>query len=264
MHRKGPAGESAGPIVDAQGHDLRGTMTATSNAAPTNWQREVETPPVQRPSLGSGHWALGRALTVLLTGSAGVSGLKAMLDLYGVVLINGWRADPSSIVVSDGRHFDALTQLFAILSLLLLIVTGIATMTWLYQAYGSREADRALLRYRRWWTIGGWLIPIASLVRPFQLMRDLYRATSGAQPQELSEPGVKDPSRFRWWWACWLISNLLSNITFRLLLGNPGLGPLQTALSLDVFSQVLQIAAAVLFMGVLNSITRNLRRRARA
>jgi hypothetical protein len=60
-------------------------MTATSNAAPTNWQRAVEPPSVQRPCLGSGHWALGHALNVLLAGSAGVSVLKAMLDLYGVV-----------------------------------------------------------------------------------------------------------------------------------------------------------------------------------
>jgi hypothetical protein len=241
-------------------------MSATSKAAPSNWQREVARATSQRPSLSSAHWALGRALTVLLAGCAGVSGLKVLLDLYGVLLVNSWKADPSNILASDAQHFDALTRAFALLGLLVLMATGICTMTWLFQAYGSREADPALLPYQRWWTIGAWLIPVVCLVRPFQLLRDLYRATTSTHPQEqeLPEPGVKDPSRFGWWWACFVIGNLLSNITASLIVGQTDLGSPQVALSLDLITQLILIAAAVLFIGVLSSITANLRSRATA
>jgi hypothetical protein len=239
-------------------------MSATSNAATSNWQREAEPAPTPRPALRSGHWALGRALTVLLAGCAGVSGLKVLLDLYGVLLVSRWRADPSNFIASDGRHFDALTSVFALLGLLVLIPTGICTMTWLFQAYGSREADPALLPYRRWWTIGGWLIPFICLVRPFQLMGDLYRATAGAPPQEPPVPRAPAPSPLRWWWVCFVIGNVLSNLSARLMVGLTDFGSQQLSLGLDLVSQLFLIAAAVLFIAVLGLITTNLRRRASA
>jgi hypothetical protein len=91
-----------------------------------------------------------------------------------------------------------------------------------------------------------------------------YRATTGAQPPELAGPRVKEPSRFRWWWACFLIGNLLWNIAARLIVGQSSFGSRQSALSLDLVAQVVLIAAVVSFIGVLSSITRNLRRRASA
>jgi hypothetical protein len=234
-------------------------MSLTPAAAPLPWQRERD-PADQRPPLGSGHRTLGGALIFLLAGCVGVSVLKVMLDLYGITLFSRWTADPSSIVVADGEAFDLLDLGLVGLELLLLLATAIATMTWLYQAYGSREADPALLPHARWWTIGGWLIPVISLVRPFQLMRNLYRATASAEPPEQPAASVRYPARFRW--ACWLVGNLLTSIAVRLAPDDPDFGELRTAVSLDLVIEMIMIAAAVLFVAVLRSITSNLWRRA--
>jgi hypothetical protein len=53
---------------------------------------------------------LGRALTVLLAGCAGVSGLKVLLDLYGVLLVNSWKADPSNILASAWIHHGSSSR----------------------------------------------------------------------------------------------------------------------------------------------------------
>ena len=235
-------------------------MRLTSDDASTPGQCESH-PADQRPPLGSGHRTLGRALTVLLAGCVGVSVLKVMLDLYGITLFSRWEANPANIVVTESESFDLWYLGLVGLGLFLMLVTGVATMTWLYQAYGSREADPALLPHARWWTIGGWLIPIIWLVRPFELMRNLYRATAGERPQEQPAARVKYPVRFRWWWACWLVGNLLSYIALSLAPDDPDFGELRTAVSLDLVIEVIMIAAAVLFAGVLRSITTNLWRR---
>jgi hypothetical protein len=235
-------------------------MSDTTHA-PTSWQRVAENPP-RRPRLGPRHPALGRALNVLLTGCAGICVMTMMLDVYGIVRFAGWRADPSSIVLADGQHFDSVSAMLHGLWLLAVLITGACTMTWLFQAYGSREADPDLLTYKRWWVIGGWLIPFILLVRPFQVVRDLHLATR-AQPQDPYGARVRCPAHFRWWWGCLMFGNLLSNIGATLMRGRPGLGQLQAALTVDLLSQLSILAAAVLFMGVLRSITRNLWRRSR-
>jgi len=240
------------------------TMSETSNAAPTNWQREVQVPSPQRPTLGSGHRALGRALIVLLAGCVGVSALKVMLDLYGLILFNRWEADPSTIRIADGDYFDTMHLVLIGLWGLAVLATGVCTMTWLYQAYGSREADPDALTRKRWWTIGGWLIPFISLVRPFQLLRDLYGATTDPNPEMRPDRRrtLEYPRRLRWWWATFVLGNMLANVAARPVADDAGLGHLKTAVSLDMISQAILIAAAVLFIGVLSSITSNLRRRA--
>ena len=238
-------------------------MSGLTNAVPTPWAGEIYETNPRRP-LGSGHRALGRALIVLLASSAGLSVLKVMLDLYGMSLFSRWEADPESIVVADGESFDLLDAGLVGLNMLVMLATCIVTMTWLYQAYGSREADPAHLPFKRWWTIGGWLIPFICLVRPFQLIRDLHRATASAQPEGQPDASVKCPTRFRWWWACWLIGNWLSNSAFMYAKDEPSVSELRTAVSQDLVIEVIMIAAALLFIGVVRSISSNLWRRANA
>jgi Domain of unknown function (DUF4328) len=241
-------------------------MSGRSNADPIPWVGE-NCPTNQRPPLGSGHRALGHALTVLLAGCVGLGTLTVMLDLYGIRMFIRWEADPSNIVAADGLSFDLMSAGLAGLQVLLLLATGIATMTWLYQAYGSREADPALLPFERWWTIGGWLIPVIWFVRPFELVRDLYRATASTQPPDRHVANVTCPARIRWWWAFWLMGNLLSNIAFMSAMSapnNPDAGWERTAVTLNLVIAVTMIVAAVLFIGVLRSITSNLWRCANA
>jgi hypothetical protein len=221
--------------------------------------------PPRRPPLGPGHFKLGRALTILLACCIGASALGVLLDTYGIGLISTLQADPSTFADSDGAYFDTMTVVLTGLSGLLQIATGIVTMTWLYQAYGSREADPSLLPHARWWTIGGWLIPFISLVRPFQIMRDLYLATTSPPSAEKGMSPVVVPSSFPWWWACYLVGNTLTTVASRLTGGEGdggSLGELQTSVILDLAGQAVLIGAAVLFIGILRSITLNLWRKA--
>jgi hypothetical protein len=237
-------------------------MSGVTNLA-HSWQREVQ-PTVQRPSLGSRHQALGRALTLLLAGCAAISGLRVLLDLYGITLFHRWAADSSTVRLADGEYYDTMSQVHSVLFLLVYVATGIVTMTWLFQAYGSREADPELLPHPRWWTIGGWVIPFVSIVRPFQLVRDLYLATAGERPRYHPDGKVIVPGHFWWWWACYLSGGVLSYISLRLLLRQPDLGMMQAGLAVSAISQLILIVAAVLFIGVLGTIKTNLWHRAEA
>jgi hypothetical protein len=101
-------------------------------------------------------------------------------------------------------------------------------------------------------------------VRPFQLIRDLYWATVSLQPLERPDASEECPARFGFWWVCFLLGNILSNIAAQIAWNDPDAARLRTSLIVDLVAEVISIAAAVSFIGVLRSITSNLWRRANA
>jgi hypothetical protein len=232
------------------------TFSKRPETPPPGWLPEMH-PPGWRPALRPGHYRLGRALTILLACVIGVNALGVLLDAYGIGLFASLQADPSMVADSDLVSFDNMALVLAALNFLVLAPTCIVAMTWLYQAYGCREADPSLLPHARWWTIGGWLIPIMSVVRPFQILRDLYLATTSPPSSEKGASPVVVPSSFGWWWACWLLGNALAGAATRLA-DSESLGLLQTSVILDLAGQVVLIGAAVLFISIVRSITHNL------
>ena len=109
------------------------------------------------------------------------------------------------------------------LQLVLLGIAGVAFVEWLYQsrinlrAFGVRR-----LRYPRVWAVGGFLVPALNLVRPYQVVREVWQA---------SDPRTQDP--FAWsqlgtgrllpaWWAAtvvWVVLALASLLFCSGLLG---------------------------------------------
>jgi hypothetical protein len=96
---------------------------------------------------------------------------------------------------------------------LLLTLAGIAFIEWLYQsrinlrAFGVRR-----LRFPRGWALAAFLVPVLNLIRPYQVMREVWQA---------SDPRTGDP--FAWsrvptgwllplWWSAfvvWVVSTLV-------------------------------------------------------
>jgi hypothetical protein len=60
------------------------------------------------------------------------------------------------------------------------IVTGIAFLKWIYRAYKNIKGFGAEgLRFSPGWAVGYYFIPILSLIRPVQVMGEIWRASDG-------------------------------------------------------------------------------------
>jgi hypothetical protein len=59
--------------------------------------------------------------------------------------------------------------------------------------------------------VGWWLIPVANLWKPFQTVRELWKASGGDEAwwRSATWPVIG------WWWACWVVFNILYNTTIR-------------------------------------------------
>jgi Domain of unknown function (DUF4328) len=103
--------------------------------------------------------------------------------LVVTMVVDAWRI----ATAAQGADDDASTLVAA----LVFVLTGLAFIQWLYRARRNLDELGATgLRWRPSWAIGGWFIPVANLVIPLLVVREIDRADP--QPR----PG-------RWIFAAW-------------------------------------------------------------
>ena len=127
-------------------------------------------------------------------------------------------------LTADQRAFLALPVLAYFITF---VVTVVAFLLWLHRCYENLAAlgERGL-RFTPGWAVGWWFIPFANLVRPYQVMRELWRRVA---------PAGIGLALLQVWWAVWLLANFFDGLVSR-----TG-GNAETA-----FSNLGDIAAAVL------------------
>ena len=90
------------------------------------------------------------------------------------------------------------------------IVTAITFLKWIYRAYKNIQGFGAEgLRFSPGWAMGYYFIPILSLIRPVQVMSEIWRASD-------------DPRNWRQRPGSWLIASLV-DLVFALHRGHPDL-----------------------------------------
>jgi len=96
------------------------------------------------------------------------------------------------------------------------LVTAGLWLGWFRRAYLNLPALGARrLRYRPWWAVWSWLLPVFSLFRPKQLLNDIWRASDPDLPPDQADAWRKRPvaELLGWWWLAFLASVLVRSIT---------------------------------------------------
>jgi Protein kinase domain/Domain of unknown function (DUF4328) len=96
------------------------------------------------------------------------------------------------------------------------VVTAWLWLAWFRRAYLNLPALGARrLRFRPWWAVGAWLVPVFSLFRPKQVLNDVWRASDPDLPPDQADTWRRRPvaELLGWWWLAFLASVLVRSIT---------------------------------------------------
>ena len=143
--------------------------------------------------------------------------------------------------------------LVAILEILLRILTIIFFLIWLHRAYKNLPALGAKnLEFSPGWAVGWWFIPFANLVKPYQIMSELWNASdSDFDPELFLSNSIGTPSIISWWWGLFIIGNIVGRVADKLESVNLA----YSLVSLIIYC-ALQGAAAFLIITIVRKITR--------
>ena len=146
---------------------------------------------------------------------------------------------------------DERIGVVAVLQLLNLVVTGILWFVWQHRAQANLGAARVSgLRFTPGWAVGWWFMPFANLVKPFQTMRELWKASGGEEDWGHSRTWPV----IGWWWAAWIAAGVLGRVGAGVVGAATTLPALRSGSRVLLFTQLVLIAGAVLAIVLVRSV----------
>jgi hypothetical protein len=160
--------------------------------------------------------------------------------------------DGRSFSLSDAQASDDRLAALAGWYLVVLAGTGIAWCVWQHRAHANLRAfGRSGLAFTPGWAVGWWFVPVAWLWKPFQAVRELWKA-SDPSTESLGWRSVRTWAPIGWWWMCWIASGVIS-----------GAGTAQRGSDIDatitgdtlvMAALALQVVAAVLAIAIIRQV----------
>ena len=208
-----PPGSGGAPVVHSPWGAPAGTATGTPAGTPvgTPWGWPPGPAAAPGPAALEGYLPLRRParrarralwvsiLLALTSGAANLADTRAARVLTG---------DPSG--TGDLYLWVGVVQAGWF------VVTAGLWLAWFRRAYLNLPALGARrLRFRAWWAVGAWLLPVFSLFRPKQVLNDVWRASDPDLPPDQADSWRRRPvaELLGWWWLAFLASVLVRSIT---------------------------------------------------
>lgn len=127
---------------------------------------------------------------------------------------NGLYTSPEQAMAA-GEENDARQGIVRIIQIVIFIVSGILILKWIYRAnYNARQLGASGMAFTPGWSIGWYFLPIANLWKPYQAMKELWKASSN--PQDWNTQSVS--SLLPWWWFFWIVTNVFGQVSNQLML----------------------------------------------
>jgi len=199
-----------------------------------------------RPTQG-----LATVVVILLSAQIATLGLRA-LALLNRIRIVGMIARHEWVSQGSANRADDWVRGAGGLWVLLFVATIVVWCVWQHRSHLAARDLVAGMKLSPAWAVGCWFVPIVNYFKPFQAMRELWRASLGA-PAWRTQPTW---SGLGWWWATWLGFNVLGSL--QSTAGGDDLEAIRRSDSIGLVSVTLGIVAALLAVQIVRQISSRL------
>ncbi len=189
-----------------------------------------------------------RAVVWLFVGDIVIWLVSIWADFGQIELLRRMAAG-AAWTMAEAEANDSRIAALEIINGVVYIIGVISFLFWLYRVRANLPALG--IEDARWgpgWAVGWWFVPIMNLVRPLQVVWDIWQAC---------DP-VTHPTSWRdrpmvallgWWWALLLIGGIADNIAFLRRWSDPG-----TIIGLVDISRAYIVANALAVIGAVLAI----------
>ncbi|MBT2788628.1 MULTISPECIES: DUF4328 domain-containing protein [unclassified Halomonas] len=153
--------------------------------------------------------------------------------------------------IADWVANNQRQELIETLYVIAFVVSGFLILRWIHRAnYNARQLGAENMKFSPGWSIGYYFIPILTLWKPYQAMKEIWKAS-----KRPSDWGAQDTCGILpLWWFLWLVSIFLGQAIFRLSMQAEEIHEL---IKLNIVTQItdaLYIPLALVFLAIVNRI----------
>lgn len=149
--------------------------------------------------------------------------------------------DAGNVDTAKAEANDLRQQVIALFNLAANILVIIYFIRWLRRAYNNLIAAGGSTMFSEGWAAGAWFVPLLNLVRPFQIMREVWTDT---QELNKSKAEMQGTILVGVWWTVYLFSNIFSSVTARIMANESEISGLISATYADLYASAFEIIAA--------------------
>ena len=165
-------------------------------------------------------------------------------------------ASGASITPLDATLNDMREQIIGVLYLIVYIISTVTFIKWFRRAYFNLHLRVDYLLHTEGWAAGSWFVPVISLFRPYQIMKELYEESS----ELLEKKGINDndlSTRYLgWWWALWIVSSIVGQFVLRYTMNAESIDELIFSTTSSMFQNILNIPLALLAIKVIKDYSK--------
>lgn len=176
-----------------------------------------------------------------------VYALYGCLALTGVSFLNsvqGYFKTPHFAEMSAGaaEQFMNTSATVSLLQVGAIVVSGIFFLRWWHRSLKNFGLLGAGIKGDLGWATVSWFVPIAAWFVPLQFT------------QQMTESGERPGPNLYGWWGTWVIGNLLSRLTSRLMDNAETLADVQRGFGFAALSELLTIVSGFLLLPIMRFI----------
>jgi len=151
---------------------------------------------------------------------------------------------------------DTRERVLGLIFLAAYLASTVIYILWFYRAYYNL-GQKTATRFSTGWAAGAWFIPFLNLVRPYQIMQELYEKTREVLTAQNPEASIiLSHSMVGWWWALWILSNILGQFVYRYTMKAKSIDELITATVASIISNLVAIPLGIIAISVIRDYAR--------
>lgn len=211
----------------------------------------IASPPIVQPAtafrdLGT----LTRWLRILLWVNIAMAVIAAVSGLLQLKLLSDLNAG-LSLAPGEAEANDLREQIIALVHFAQILAMIVLFCIWIYRAnYNARQLGAAEMKFTPGWAVGWYFIPILNLWKPYQAMKEIWKASANPAHWQDEPRGSILPL----WWTFFLISNWVSNLSFRLSLRAETLPQLINATTVSIVNDLVDIISTPIALVLVRQI----------
>ncbi len=191
-----------------------------------------------------------------------ISLIWIVLALEIVSLISGYlqydllqtAANGGVISMETADANDSRERIIAIIYLIAFIISAITFIQWFRRAYFNLHIKVNGLLQPEGWAAGSWFVPVISLYRPYQIMKELYEETAEFLTKKGFSFNSNLSTRFLgWWWALWITNNVIGQFVFRYSMRAESIDELTVSTVAGMIGDIVGIPLALITIKVIKN-----------
>ncbi|WP_349664564.1 DUF4328 domain-containing protein [Cellulophaga lytica] len=139
---------------------------------------------------------------------------------------------------------DNREQIIALMYLLAFVVSIVTFLRWFRRAYYNLNI-RVNCSHSEGWAAGVWFVPIISLFRPYQIMKEMDLKTTNLINSKTNNQLKSDVTVIGLWWALWIVSNYIGQYLFKVLSKSQTIEGFLNSTLIEIVNSILGVVLAI-------------------